>query len=83
MVTVHKYQFAIEREIILMVPYGARVLKVECQADVPSIWALVDTNRLMVARRFYLFGTGKEISTHLRHVATFQQGIYVWHLFEE
>lgn len=86
MKTIWKYQFEIVPVFGITVPKGAVVLSAQMQGDVPCLWALVDTRRELVARRFYLFGTGNNLpeeTTAYSHLDTFQQGPFVWHLFED
>lgn len=67
-------------------PVGSEILHVACQGGQPCLWALVEVNAKTTKRVFRLFGTGHPIPDQLAedcvHVATFQQGPYVWHLFE-
>jgi hypothetical protein len=84
--TIHKYPFHIyDRETVCM-PEGAKILKIEMQRDVPFLWALVDTEAAPIDHHFLVFGTGRPIGRDLRlggHVATFQAGPFVWHVFED
>jgi hypothetical protein len=82
MLTVHKYPFRVLDRVVLMMPEGAEVLHVEYQHGRPCLWALVDTERILVTHHFRIFGTGEEVPVSARdHVATFQEGLFVWHLF--
>lgn len=89
MLTVYKYPLPDADEPVVTMPFGAMVLKVECQGGAPFIWALVDMGSRFrdVDYRFRRYGTGDPIdrdyewSHELTHLATFQQGPFVWHLF--
>jgi len=83
MYRVYKYQFKIEDEFHVYLPLGFQILKVECQNDVPCMWALVNPESPKESVRFRLYGTGHDINVADigDHVATFQQGRFVWHLF--
>ncbi len=86
MKTIHKYTFKIEDEVSIEMPKGARILSVQCQDDIPVMWALVDTENELETRLFNIFGTGEEIWPSFDyskedHLATFQHGIFVWHIF--
>ena len=89
MKTIHKYPFEIDEidgivEIKML--EGAHILKVECQQGIPCIWAIVQTECKMVTRKFRVYRTGHPLSKSARgtnHIATFQQGSFVWHMFEE
>ena len=97
MITVHKYPLPIQDLVVLNLPEGAIVLKIECQRGEPMVWALVDTEADHEYRAFQVFGTGANIVAFepkgeweglldddcvLDHVATFQHHAFVWHVFE-
>lgn len=67
-------------------PAGARVLTIQVQRGVPTIWALVDPNaETPETRRFAIVGTGQSLRNDVdsdRYVGTWQQDGYVFHLFE-
>jgi hypothetical protein len=68
-------------------PKGAEVLTIQCQNDVPTIWALVNPNAEKEERYFELFGTGHDVPCDMgierKYINTFQMkdGL-VFHLFE-
>ena len=82
--TIWKFPFEVEDSVLIEMPEGATVLKVECQNGVPCIWALVKPDAPKQLRSFLIYGTGHRIAgiDSLSHVATFQQGPLVWHMFE-
>lgn len=83
MLIVFKYPFGIEDEFEVEMPEEAEIVLVECQDNQPCIWAKVNTEAVVVARKFYLTGTGHELPhVPLSHVASFQQGQFVRHLWE-
>jgi hypothetical protein len=86
MLTVHKYPFTVDDRVSIAMPQGAMILRVECQGGTPCVWALVDPEAPSEMRRFHVFGTGHPIDLETRkvgeHVATFQQGPFVWHVFK-
>lgn len=85
MITVYKYPFEIADQVTIDLPKGARILKVETQGGQPCLWALVDTDQKRVPKNFLIFGTGHQMDRGMlmvgEHVATFQQGPFVWHMF--
>ena len=86
MQTIYKYPFKIASEVIIEMPKGAQILSIQIQNDIPTMWALIDTEKEMENVLFHIFGTGHTIPRlfnygPLDHLATFQQGIYVWHMF--
>lgn len=85
MITIHKYQFQIADKVIVQMPKGAKVLSVQLQNGVPTIWARVVTDMENESREFRVYGTGHEIDTFAiqgTHLATIQHHGLVWHIFE-
>ena len=83
MKAVWKFPFDIEDTAWLDIQEGAEILHVEMQGVIPTVWALVDLDQPVVGRCLKIRGTGHEVEDGLRHLATFQQGPFVWHVFEE
>lgn len=48
----------------------------------PTVWALVDDDEEPEVRRFRIYGTGHPLPRHSRHVGTYGDGPFVWHVFE-
>jgi hypothetical protein len=65
-------------------PEGARFLAVQLQRQLPQAWWLCDPSRPLVKRRLLCVGTGIELPAQLLgpYLATWQDGAFVWHLFE-
>jgi hypothetical protein len=96
MAVVWKYPLELGRAQRLLMPRDAVPLAVQMQGDVPTLWAMVDPTQPLAGRLFIIFGTGhninlppgcKDVRTAsifgLQYIGTFQQGPYVWHVFEE
>lgn len=86
MKTIYKYPIGSPDSTIEM-PQGAQILTIHDQEDVPTIWALVDTDAEPEGRRFLVFGTGWEITKpHNKHLSflgtSFGREGLVWHVFE-
>jgi hypothetical protein len=86
MTTIWKYQI-FGSDIIFSLPEGATVISFQAQRGVPTIWALVDTEKPLVPRKFRLYETGRELPPPPfagRYIGTIQleNGDYVLHLFE-
>lgn len=89
MITIHKYQFEFAPEFEIEMPENAKVLDVQMQhisddERKPTIWAMVDTNKPMVKRKFKAYWTGEALNgldLFRRHIATVQD-VYVWHVFD-
>lgn len=56
--TVWKFDVKLDDDTIVDMPQGAQVLSVQLQHGVPCVWALVDSDRPKVERRFSWRGTG-------------------------
>ena len=89
MITIWKYEIN-EPEVTLMIPENAKVLDVQLQqgSPTPCIWVAVDTENILVERRFRIYGTGHPMdfkhagAAGVHYVGTFQLQGFVWHLFE-
>ena len=85
MITIWKYELPLEDEFTIDMPAQSKILCVQRQGDAPVIWAIVDTERAQISRKFQIFGTGQsdiEIAEGMKYVGTFQL-LGVWHLFVE
>ena len=84
MKTIWKFPFEISDSVAIDMPRDSVILSVECQGNEPCIWAMVDPKAESVTRLFLVYGTGHPIDgvSVMRHVATFQQNHFVWHMFE-
>lgn len=83
--TVHKYALQLRTEQCIPMPRGSRTLTVQLQEGLPHVWAMVDTNNDVVARKFFVYGTGREILTPwlMRYIGTVQMQGDAWHVFED
>lgn len=65
-----------------MMSAGAKIVHAGMQNETLCIWAEVGSNPGTEVRLFRVVGTGHGIAETAVHVATFQLGVYVWHIFE-
>jgi hypothetical protein len=82
---VYKYRFEPASHFDLLLPKGAEILKAGKQGDAYCLWALVDIDAKEQVRHFRWAGTGHdiiEVPENLRHVSTFFDDLFVWHVFE-
>ena len=80
---IYKYQITDANQGKIMMPKGAVIISAQYQNGIPTIWAVVDINQELTERRFDIYGTGMHVDMRGRcHLATVQDGIYVWHIFE-
>ncbi len=66
-------------------PEGSKILKVDMQGGVPTIWVGVDTDMPDEIRKFIIYGTGAVIRqehTYASYIETVFDGPFVWHIFE-
>lgn len=80
---IFKYPVQVTDEFTLMMPYSAKPLSVQTQGGRPCLWALVDDDAPTVSRTFCVVGTGNPFPENAHtFVGTWQDGPFVWHLFE-
>ena len=77
------WKFPLTGEAVDM-PIGSSILAVQDQRGIPTLWALVDPHAAATEeRRFVIMPTGRVFQINgKRHIGTYQQGPFVWHLFE-
>ena len=66
-------------------PKGARIIAAQKQDGVPTIWFECDPKAEKEKRTFRIFGTGWPVQADwpLVHLGTYQDGLLVWHIYEE
>lgn len=71
----------------LVMPTGAKILKLDIQRNEPQLWVVVNPENEVETRRFRVLGTGRpfEDLEYLEYVDSYQVngGQFVWHVFEE
>ena len=78
------WKYKISKEGIYVLK-GSKVLCAQLQNDRLHIWMLVDTEEEeWETRRFTVIGTGQSFKNDgMNYICTYQQGIFVWHVFEK
>ena len=66
----------------LEIPEEAKALTVQVQNSVPCLWAEVWSSDEPKKRKFRIVGTGWDIPAFFDYVGTWQEGPFVWHLYE-
>lgn len=66
----------------LEMPQAWAPLLVDMQDDTPCLWAEVDPSAPPTRYEFRITGTGSEVPPDHRHVGSWQQHGFVWHLYE-
>ena len=80
---IYKYPVPITDEFSLTMPRDAKILTLQLQQGMATMWALVDLSHAPETRRFRIFGTGVPLDcVGLVYIGTFQANAFVWHLFE-
>ncbi|KKM03128.1 hypothetical protein LCGC14_1777590 [marine sediment metagenome] len=86
MKTIWKFVIEIDDTIEVMMPQDAKILTVQIQHEMATIWAMVDTCKSDVKRILRIVGTGHEISPKIigDYIGTFQidSGNLVFHVFD-
>lgn len=81
--TVWKYPLDVTATQSINVPVNAKLLTVQVQLGIPTLWALVDPLVESGPRSLRIVGTGHpEVHPDDRYIGTFQLGGFVGHLFE-
>jgi hypothetical protein len=66
----------------LDMPAGAKVVRVARQGAAICLWAIVESDNALQPRLFATVGTGRPIPLDVRYLGTWDDGPFVWHLFE-
>lgn len=82
--SIWKWALDVQDGFSIRMPFGAALLTVAIQADVPCIWALVDPSHPFVERHIRIYGTGHPIELEEPYVGSFQLlgGSLVFHVFD-
>lgn len=82
---IYKYPITLADLVDVSMPEGAYVLTAQIQGEQLCLWAIVnpDPEVPKFIRQFEIIGTGNPFTeAPRRHIATVQQGRWVWHVFE-
>lgn len=66
----------------LKMPRDTQILSAHMQAGMLCMWGLVNPHGVTSERRFLIVGTGCHVPEFKQHIATVQDGRFVWHVFE-
>jgi len=81
MKTIYKYPL-ISQDCTLKLPKDAEILTVKLQNEMPTLWALVDSEVELEARHICIVGTGWVVEDNMKYITTYIDGYFVWHIFE-
>jgi len=82
---IYRYDLPLDDVVTVAMPFGARVLAVQVQGELPRIWADVQPSNTEEGYRFCVRGTGHPMKGNEgRYIGTFQMhgGALVFHVFE-
>ena len=81
---IYKYELACTDIQLLHLPADAEILSIQLQNGNICAWAKLNPAKPKVSRKIIMAGTGGPVSdAPMRHIATVQAGVMVWHFFEE
>lgn len=82
--TIHKYPLIFTGSGAIETPeWWHPVLVGIDPTGAPCVWALVDTDHMMIRRSLMIFGTGHSIPALIGdHLGSFVDGAFVWHVFD-
>lgn len=77
--TIHRYIFEITDFFSIEMPSEAQILTAQFKEGVPSIWALVDTEKNLEIRHFRVIGTGNPVTSDkkLKYIDTIQNTVKI------
>jgi hypothetical protein len=80
---VHGREWPFDTDYVIEMPARARIVKVDHQDGIVTIWAEVGRGSDDHVRRlFRIYGTGQPIVDDDVYVGTYFEGPYVWHVYE-
>lgn len=86
--TIWKFPLEITDQQTIEMPRAARILNVQAQGNILTLWALVSPDAEKVRRQISVYGTGDEIDAFVAEFATYvgtaqtHSGALVWHVFD-
>lgn len=85
MLTIWKFQLKTSDLVAINMPEGSKIISLQVQSSVPTIWALVNPAEMKIKTRYFrIYGTGHPIESKGDFVGTYQlsEGALVFHVFE-
>lgn len=82
---IYKYSITHKSVQTIELPIHSQILCVQLQFGKPFIWVRIPNPEApTIERTFEFSGTGEEIDNTIRqYIGTWQEGPFVWHLFEK
>ncbi len=86
MITIWKYKLETTDIQTIEMPLDAEILTVQEQNGDINMWVKVDTEKTLVKREIFIYGTGNPIfdNDNSKYIGTFQlkSGMLVFHVFD-
>ena len=84
MEAIYKYPLEVTSIQYVKMSHRARLLCVQNQDDVPTLWAVVNQAARLVTRKLQMFATGECADEGItgKYAGTVQLGAFVWHYFD-
>jgi hypothetical protein len=70
----------------IRMPFDAKILTAQFQREILCVWAMCDPKQEKYEDRYFrVIGTGFDIddTAPLKYISTVQNGMFVWHVFEQ
>lgn len=81
--TLFKYPIPRNRpKFSVLLPVGFRFARVNFQGEQLMMWADVDRDAKQEQYDFQCFGTGQDIPEHAKYLTSYDDGPFVFHLFQ-
>ena len=83
------YKFTLGRPnnepVRLAVPKSFDIFKADLQDGLATVWGSVQSDKSddQEVRIFWMVGTGRDIPDNVKHLGTFFDGYFAWHVFED
>lgn len=84
MKTIYKYPLEITDRQTISLPTGYEIALIGLDPNgTPCLWAIVDLEHSIASETIYIVGTGLPIPPNVvnRHIGSFIQGPFGWHVF--
>lgn len=79
------YKYHLDKDYYVIPHFVEKILKIGYQNNVPTIWAIVDTDRAPEPHTaISVYGTGWELDSNIdcgKYIGTLFDGPFVWHYF--
>lgn len=80
-----KFPLSLTDSVIVKMPKNAKIISLQVQNEIPTIWAIVNDDQEFEERKFNIYPTGSWLDEELKqaYIETIQIRKLVFHVFEE